>query len=150
MASQVDLIVLGKLKDKNLQAIEEDYLKRLKNPTLNIIELKAQAEDRISEGKAILKKVSEHKNLHLVLLTEDGKENDSQKFSQWMFDKIDNGKKVVFAIGGAEGHGDEIRSQCHDKISLSKLTFPHKLARIIFVEQFYRAVTIKEGHPYHN
>lgn len=150
MASQVELIVLGKLKDKNLQMIEDDYLKRLKNPQLKISELKAQAEDRVSEGQAILKKVADYSQLHLVLLTEDGQEFDSKNFSRFVFNLIYQGKKVVFAIGGAEGHGEEIRSKCQDKISLSKLTFPHKLARIIFVEQFYRAVTIKEGHPYHN
>lgn len=150
MAGLVELIVLGKLKDKNLEVIENDYFKRLKNPKLVIHELKAHATDRKSEGEAILKKIQDYNNVHLVLLTEDGIEYSSQKFSHWIFELIEQGKRVVFAIGGAEGHGPEIRSLAQSEISLSKLTFPHKLARIIFVEQFYRAVTIKDGHPYHN
>lgn len=149
----VNLIVVGKLKNKNLEAVEQDYLKRLKNLKLNIIEIKADAENKNSEARAILKKISDlskDQNYQLVLLAEKGKEFDSPQFSQWIYKNIEVHKSIFFVIAGAEGHGDEILTLPHQKLSLSKLTFPHKIARIVFVEQFYRAMTIHEGHPYHN
>lgn len=154
MSKSVHLIVVGKLKDKNLEMIEQDYLMRIKNPDLYIHEVKARAEDKVSEGKEVLKKIKEiskDSSAHIVALCEIGKERDSRDFSKWLFDKVENlSKKVIFVIAGAEGHSDEFMKLVNDKVSLSKLTFPHKIARILFIEQFYRAITIKNNHPYHN
>lgn len=148
------LIVVGKLKDKNLEQIEKNYLIRIKNPDLHIHEVKARAEDKNSEGQEVLKKIKEitkDSSAYIVALCEEGKERDSKAFSHWLFDKIENQtQKVIFVIAGAEGHSLEFMQQVSDKVSLSKLTFPHKIARILFIEQFYRAITIKNNHPYHN
>jgi len=58
--------------------------------------------------------------------------------------------ELIFVICGAEGPSQSLLDASNAKLSLSKLTYPHKLARLIFVEQFYRAMTINDGHPYHN
>lgn len=154
MSKTVHLIVVGKLKDKNLEKIELDYLVRIKNPDLVIHEVKARAEDKNSEGQEVLKKIKDitkDTSAYIVALCEFGKERESVEFSKWLFDKIENQpKKVVFVIAGAEGHSDAFMEQVSSKVSLSKLTFPHKIARILFIEQFYRAITIKNNHPYHN
>ena len=154
MSKTVHLIVVGKLKDKNLEVIENAYLKRIKNPDLKIHEVKARAEQKDAEGEEVLKKIKDickDQQAHLVALCEVGKERDSVDFSNWLFDKVENlNKNIIFLIAGAEGHSDKIFNQVNDKISLSKLTFPHKIARILFIEQFYRAITIKNNHPYHN
>lgn len=152
MAHKVHLICLGKFKDKALEAIESDYLKRLSPLQLTIHELKAQAEDKEKEGKKVWDYIQglNESNTHLVLLDEKGKNRSSVEMSKWLFDLMDDGKKPVFVIGGAEGHGEFIRQKSQEKVSLSSLTFPHKLARIFFVEQIYRAKTINQGHPYHN
>ncbi len=154
MSKSVHLIVVGKLKDKNLEKIEQDYLVRIKNPDLQVHEVKARAEDKISEGQEVLKKIKDitkDSGAHIVALCEVGVERDSVEFSKWLFQKVENQPhKVVFVIAGAEGHSDEFMQQVSDKVSLSKLTFPHKIARILFIEQFYRAITIKNNHPYHN
>lgn len=154
MSKSVHLIVVGKLKDRNLEQIEQSYHVRIKSPELIIHEVKAKAEDKIAEGQEVLKKIKEiskESSAHVIALCEFGKEKDSISFSRWLFNKLeDSNKKVIFIIAGAQGHSDDIMQLVSDKISLSKLTFPHKIARILFIEQLYRAITIKNKHPYHN
>ncbi len=153
MARQIFLIVVGKLKDSNLEAIELDYLKRINNPELIIHEVKASAENKEAEGEVILKKIrdiSQGGPTHLVAMSEWGKQSTSVNFAQWCRDLFERPVKVFFIIAGAEGFSEEILKNCQERISLSGLTFPHKLARILLVEQLYRAQTIRTGHPYHN
>jgi len=149
----IHLIVVGKLKDKHLESIEDSYLKRIKNPKLLIHEVKAKAENKDLEAEVVLKKVSDltrSDNTFIVALTEFGQELDSPNFSAWIYQKVESYQHVVFLIAGAEGHGKEVLESIDASLSLSKLTFPHKIARVLFVEQIYRAMTIKDGHPYHN
>lgn len=147
----VHLIVLGKLKDAHLEALEAEYLKRITAPGLKIIEVKASAEQKDIEAEEALKKIREiEKNPYIILLEEKGKIFESPAFSEWASNLIEReGSKLFFVIGGAEGHGEAIRKVAREKLSLSPLTFPHKLARLLFVEQFYRAQTIRNKHPYH-
>jgi len=150
MARAFHLIVVGKLKDNHLEAIESEYLKRINSPGLLIHELKASAENKEAEGEAILKKVKELSPAHVVVMTEWGKKRTSIEFAEWSEGLMEKPAKIVFVIGGAEGHSDGLLNSCQEKISLSDLTFPHKLARILLVEQLYRAQTIRNKHPYHN
>lgn len=150
MARQIHLIVVGKLKDSHLEAIESDYLKRINNPELLIHELKASAENKETEGEAILKKVKDLGGGHVVALTEWGKRYTSLTFAEWSQVQLEKSNKLIFIIAGAEGFASEVLNLCQERLSLSELTFPHKLARILLVEQLYRAQTIRTGHPYHN
>jgi 23S rRNA (pseudouridine1915-N3)-methyltransferase len=150
MARQIHLIVVGKLKDSHLEAIELDYLKRINNPDLIIHEVKASAENKEAEGEAILKKVKEIGGGHLIALSEWGKKYTSVAFSEWFSGILERSPRVILMIAGAEGFSSEVLKLCQERLSLSELTFPHKLARIILVEQLYRAQTIRSGHPYHN
>jgi 23S rRNA (pseudouridine1915-N3)-methyltransferase len=153
VAKSLHLIVVGKLKDAHLEAIEVDYLKRINNPELIIHEVKASAENKEAEGEALLKKVrdiSQGGSAHLVAMTEWGKRTTSIEFAEWTKRLIERPAKVCFLIAGAEGLSDEVLKSCQERVSLSELTFPHKLARILLVEQLYRAQTIRSGHPYHN
>ena len=145
------LIVVGKLKDKNLEAIENDYLKRIKNPKLSIYEVKAKAENKLAEGQEVIKKINSISSSPFsILMTEFGKEYYSPDFSNWLYKNVETHKDVFLIICGAEGPSDELKDFCQAKLSLGKMTLPHKLARIILVEQLYRAQTIRDGHPYHN
>jgi 23S rRNA (pseudouridine1915-N3)-methyltransferase len=153
MAKQLHLIVVGKLKDLHLEAVENDYLKRINNPELIIHEVKASAENKEAEGEAILKKVRDLSlggGSHLIAMTEWGKRSTSVAFGEWTRSLIERPAKIFFLIAGAEGFSEEVLKACQERISLSELTFPHKLARILLVEQLYRAQTIRSGHPYHN
>lgn len=158
MSTEVHLIAVGKLKDKNLASIEKEYLKRLQTPALTVHEVKAIADNKEQEAKNVVKKINsicKESKPYVVLLTEKvDRYYDSVDFSEWLHSLINNHQKtIIFVLGGAEGHGKEVidmAAASGDKFSLSKLTFPHQLARIIFVEQYYRAQTIYKKHPYHN
>ncbi len=146
------LICVGKLKDPHFEAIENDYLKRINNPPLIIHEVKASAENKESEAEALFKKMKKlgEGGLHRVALSEWGKKYPSVEFARYTEKLIEKPGKVVFLIAGAQGFHPSVLEACQDKLSLSDLTFPHKIARILLVEQLYRAQTLRIGHPYHN
>lgn len=86
----------------------------------------------------------------ILLPSEWGKLKNSVDFADWTLSLLERPAKIIFLIAGAEGFSDEVLKQSQERLSLSLLTFPHKLARILLVEQLYRAQTIRSGHPYHN
>ena len=87
----------------------------------------------------------------LVLMDSRGKEFSSEQFAKFLGDYQDrNPLPLVFAIGGADGFGEDTRSAAHHMISLGKMTLAHELARVVLLEQIYRAFTILKGHPYHS
>lgn len=147
---KVDLICVGKLKSKELETIENDYIKRISSISFRIHEVKANGDDNAIEAKNILKKIESFSpKPQIILMTERGEKYDSPRFSDFIFNQLEN-NNLVLIIAGALGFHSSILELAHQELSLSPLTFPHKLARIILVEQIYRAITIKEGHPYHN
>lgn len=144
------LIVVGRLGDKHIEELEKDYYKRLTVPKLHIHEARAHSEDLSKEAKevgTIIDDISKKENPYIVLLAENGKQFTSVDFSKWL-GNINERQSVVFVIGGASGHGEAIIKRAHFRLSLSELTYPHKLARLLLVEQIYRAQTIAAGHPY--
>ena len=101
------------------------------------------------EAVAVLKSLEDSD--HLVLLDELGKHRSSVDFSSWLQKTIDRSpRRIIFLIGGAYGFSDEIYRRAQDQISLSKMTFPHQLVRILFLEQLYRAFTIINNQSYHH
>jgi 23S rRNA (pseudouridine1915-N3)-methyltransferase len=89
------------------------------------------------------------KELHL--LDEQGKSYSSRDFAEFLEKKMLSGiKEVIFVIGGPFGFSDEVYKNANSKISLSRMTFSHQLARLLCVEQIYRAFTIIKGEPYHH
>lgn len=116
-------------------------IKHAKN--LNPEELKKK------EGQLILKKLKQDDLL--VLLDENGKMYSSIAFSKFIEAQLQSSKKrIIFQIGGAYGFSEAVYQRANFKISLSKMTFSHQMIRLFFVEQFYRALTILKGEPYHN
>jgi 23S rRNA (pseudouridine1915-N3)-methyltransferase len=90
-------------------------------------------------------------NEHLILLDETGHSFSSEKFSGFLQHLMNTEQRnVVFAIGGAWGFSDDFKKRASTSISLSPMTFPHQLIRVIFLEQFYRAMTILRNEPYHH
>jgi 23S rRNA (pseudouridine1915-N3)-methyltransferase len=84
----------------------------------------------------------------LVALDPAGRQVNSAQFAEWLGRLRDSGtRELVFLVGGAEGLPDELRAECQ-LVSLSSLTFPHELARVMLLEQIYRAFTILHHHPY--
>lgn len=85
----------------------------------------------------------------LVTLDERGRERTSVELSRWLGARIQDGRDLVLAIGGPDGFAEEVRARANESWSLSRLTLPHALVRVVLVEQIYRAVTLLDGHPYH-
>lgn len=86
----------------------------------------------------------------LVLMDSRGKEFSSEQFAKFLGDYQDrNPLPLVLAIGGADGFSAETKSSAQSVISLGKMTMAHELARVVLLEQLYRAFTILKGHPYH-
>jgi 23S rRNA (pseudouridine1915-N3)-methyltransferase len=85
----------------------------------------------------------------LVVLDERGQQFTSVELSRWLGKQLETGKGLVFVIGGDEGLAERVRQKATMVWSLSKLTFPHRMARVLMLEQIYRAFTIVKGLPYH-
>ncbi len=109
----------------------------------------ARSNDRKGEEAAALMSAMPS-GAKLVALDEHGKAVSSIAFSQKLEAWKDEGvQDVVFAIGGADGHGEELLSKAHWKVAFGSMTWPHQLVRILLAEQIYRSITIQSGHPYH-
>ncbi len=156
---QIELWQIGKTKFPYIDEGVDIYVQRLKHyckfsmHTLKETEhnKKTKVEHIRSQDCAqLLKKITDKH--YVVLLDEKGKEMDSVAFAKYIEGKeLDLGSRtLVFIIGGAYGFNREMRQAAQGIISLSKMTFSHQMIRLFFVEQLYRAYTIKNGQSYHN
>ena len=98
----------------------------------------------VREDERVPRRIPER--AHIVLLASDGREFDSIELSRWLEDRRQDGRDLCFVIGGPRGLDLE---QCDTRLSLGRLTLPHQLARVVLLEQLYRAHKILAGEPYH-
>lgn len=151
----IRLISVGKIKEKWLNEGIDEYLKRISRYCdVSIIEVPDQPESRDvrsapeKEGTGILSKIKS--NDLVVTLEIGGVESDSVRFAERMTDWLERGgSAVTFVIGGSNGISAMVRERADDTFSLSKMTFPHRLVRLIFLEQIYRAFKINNNEKYH-
>lgn len=155
----VNIICIGKIKEKYLKDAIDEYAKRLsKYCKLHITELPDEkipdklnsslsAEIKNKECSNILNHIKT--NSYIIALDLNGKELTSEEFSQ----KIDNlsiqTSNITFIIGGSLGLTNELLQKCDFKICFSKMTFPHQLIRVFLLEQIFRAFKISNGETYH-
>ena len=137
---------IGKTKQKNWLALQEEYLQRLSHfVKFEITELKDSGKE--IEGKLILDKLNQSQ--FVCLLDVKGRSISSHEFAAEIEKWQNRGlKEVVFVIGGAEGVASEVVERADNSLSLSFLTFTHEMARVVMLEQIYRAFTIIKGFPY--
>lgn len=126
------------------EIIEIPACKRGKNPSA--IELEKYA---ITEGELILQHHANAKRERLVCLDVRGKNLSTEALSTKIMDTMQNGDDIAFVIGGADGLSKQVLEKADFKWSLSNLTLPHPLVRVLLMEQLYRAMTIIHHHPYH-
>lgn len=132
----------GKDKSTATRELTEEYLKRLSRY--------AQVEPvEVGDEAALFKRLDRRGNEAFIFMDSRGKQFTSEEFSALIGDFKDRGAQVTFAIGGADGWSEEALRSANMKISLGKITLPHELARVVLLEQIYRAFTILAGHPYH-
>ena len=139
--SHYKIIAIGKVKRRWIQEGIEMYLKRL--PGLEVIEIKDNT--RIKEEQTIKELIN--KNEIIVTLNEKGHSFTSKQIATKLLNS--HNQNITFVIGGASGLPHSLSNSASWQLSLSPLTFPHEIARLLLIEQLYRANTITQGSPYH-
>lgn len=156
---KVTIIAMGKLKESFLRQAADEYKKRLSRYcSLEIIELepvKLSEKPSIQEINSVLEKEAQliikkiPQNSEVIPLCVEGKEFSSEEFANKTNQNISNAKNMTFIIGSSYGLSENIKKLGNTKLSLSKMTFPHQLFRVMLLEQIYRAFKINEGSTYH-
>ena len=153
------LVCMGRLKEKYWRDAAAEYEKRLTRfgrwETIELPDLPEPAnsspaiEEQIKkkEGEAILARIREGDLV--VCLCIDGQQMDSVRLSRRLTELSDTGRRVVFVIGGSLGLADAVVARAQLRLSFSPMTFPHQLARVLLLEQTYRAMKIAAGERYH-
>jgi 23S rRNA (pseudouridine1915-N3)-methyltransferase len=135
------ILAVGRLRDRSLQALIDDYSRRTRR------HLPVEIREVKSNDK-LLGLVP--KRFRTVALDERGTEMTTRELAADLQSHMQRGTAgIAYLIGGAEGLGEEIRRRADTCLALSRLTFPHRLARVLLCEQIYRAVSIIRGEPYH-
>lgn len=147
---KIKIAWIGKTKEPAIQALTAEYLKRISRYVeVEGIALRDEAALLATAGRTATKKGGSKATL--FLMDSSGKEFSSEQFAKVLRDHQDrNPLPLVFAIGGADGFSDQARAAAEQLISFGKMTLAHELARVVLLEQVYRAFTILKGHPYHS
>lgn len=156
----IDIVCVGKIKEKYLKDAIDEYSKRLSRYCkLSIIEVSDEKTPdgqsalldekiKIIEGERILKAIKS--NAFVILCDLNGKMPDSVELSEYIESLGVNGiSDIVFIIGGSLGVSKEVKNRADYKLCFSKMTFPHQLMRVILLEQVYRTYRIMNNEPYH-
>jgi 23S rRNA (pseudouridine1915-N3)-methyltransferase len=149
---RLTIAAVGRLKAGPEKALYDSYAQRMVWPlALREVEerRKLSAPER-QEREAALLLAACPASAALVALDRRGRHLDSGAFARWIGARRDSGTaEIAFLVGGADGHPDSLLPRCALALSFGPMTFPHLLARILLVEQLYRAQQILAGHPYH-
>lgn len=158
MTVKITLITLGTLKEDYVRRAVEDYKNRIgayaewEEINLKEEKLTDEAPARVAaaleaEGERILSRLP--KDAFSIALCVEGKQYTSEEFAAMLGEARDRGGKVCLVIGSSWGLSERVKKACHVRLSLSKMTFPHQLMRVILSEALYRAMTILAGKKYH-
>ncbi|MFC2513434.1 MAG: 23S rRNA (pseudouridine(1915)-N(3))-methyltransferase RlmH [Prevotella melaninogenica] len=151
------LILVGKTQSKIFKVGIDDYVSRIAHympfsittiPELKNTKSLSEDQQKQKEGELILKEIQPSDTV--VLLDEHGAEFRSIEYANWLKQKQNTARRLIFIIGGPYGFSPDVYARANEKISLSRMTFSHQMVRLIFTEQLYRACTIIKGEPYHH
>lgn len=151
---QIDIIAVGKLRARHWLAAQADYLGRLERyVNVRLVELKdavGSVPDPVAlqrEGTALLQAARAARRS--VALTPEGTQYDSPALAHWLGEQLAQHGHMALLIGGPLGLAPEVLAGCQEQLALSRLTLPHELARVVLLEQLYRAMTLLSGEKYH-
>jgi 23S rRNA (pseudouridine1915-N3)-methyltransferase len=141
------IIAIGRMKNKPLAALSDDFSKRLKRSgNFELLELKDG--DVESEGARILEALEKRKDARIYAMAEEGRTHTSAGLAAELLAL--QGQPAVFILGGAYGLSPAVKARADVLFALSPLTFTHEIARMLLCEQLYRAVSINSGSKYHH
>ena len=156
----ISVMAMGRMKEQPYRQMADEYLKRLsrygKFEEIELPDLPEPANTseaierqiRDKEGEMILSRLKPSD--YVIALTIPGKMHDSPGLSRHLDELLTRGESnIVFVIGGSLGLGDAVIHRANEEMSMSKMTFPHQLARVMLLEQLYRAMKIRAGERYH-
>lgn len=150
----IKLVCVGKVKDKNLQALINDYKKKINRyHKFEIIEVKDESiiDDEKAvldrEALSVLKQIKD--NEYVILLDIHGKQKDSIEFAKHLDKLFIQKSTITFVIGGSLGLGESLIKRGNERMSLSEMTFLHQMTRLIIAEQIYRCFKINHNETYH-
>lgn len=138
---KITLLSIGKTKQKEYAVLEQEYAKRMSG--------RFQFTTHYVKNEKELLKAAQQLQGTIVLMDENGSTMNSREFAQFIDRSSRSSNHLTFIIGDAEGFSADMRALQADIIALSEMTYPHEMARVVLIEQIYRAQTILDGHPYH-
>jgi 23S rRNA (pseudouridine1915-N3)-methyltransferase len=139
------IIAIGRFREEPLRAIADQYVKRINRyARVEIVEIERKGRDAAQRIRRIVTPRD-----HVVALDEKGRTFTSESFARHLDDLLAGCERIVFIVGEAEGLPREISGLIEERLSLSSMTLQHDIARIVFLEQLYRAFSILKGEPYH-
>lgn len=140
---KLKVVWIGKTKSVPIRALTDEYMKRLSRYTA------AEGLELRSEEALLSHVAKERARSLLVLLDQRGRQFTSEEFAELLRGQHDRSASVIFAVGPADGFTQAARDVANITLSFGKMTLAHELARVVLLEQLYRAFTIIKGHPYH-
>jgi len=152
---RITIVAVGKLKERHWREAAEEYLKRLgAYATVDVVEVPDRDVSRdevralAEEGAAVLRALPSA--AHVVALDIGGKQMTSEQFADWIgAHGLEGRSHVAFVLGGTAGLSPDVLERAQERLSLGRMTLPHQLARVVLLEQVYRAFRIMRGEPYH-
>jgi 23S rRNA (pseudouridine1915-N3)-methyltransferase len=153
---RIRIIAVGERMPRWVDEVVDDYTRRLTG-SLKVTLVEVPAGQRSSRGDPALAMHTEGQRLlaltrpqeFVAVLDERGTQLSTRELATWLAARQQDGRDLVLVIGGPDGLAREVLARSDQKLSLSKLTLPHPLVRVVLAEQLYRAHTVLSGHPYH-
>jgi 23S rRNA (pseudouridine1915-N3)-methyltransferase len=153
---RIRIIAVGERMPRWVDQVVADYTRRLSG-TLKVAVTEVSAGQRSARGDPALAMQAEGQRIlallkpqeYVVALDERGAQPSTRELSIWLAGRMNDGRDLIFVIGGPDGLASEVVARADYQLSLSKLTLPHPLVRVVLAEQLYRAHTVLSGHPYH-
>ena len=150
---QITLLAVGRIKQKGYAQACDEYQTRISRfSPFHVIELRDQRGEKdyslTREAQDLLHKIPT--GAYVVCLDDRGTIFSSEEFAHWLEKQRLQSSPITFILGSGWGLDASIKQRANFTLSLSKMTLPHELARVVFYEQLYRAFTIIQGHPYHH
>ncbi len=151
----ITVAAVGRLRERHWQTAQEEYTRRLRNYTdFNLVEVKDAVGKSLPDGVAVAREgeqllAAAPRGSRLILMSAEGRVMSSPELADYLQSQLEIHGHLTFLIGGPIGFDEAVTAAAHEQLALSRMTFPHELARVVLLEQLYRAFTILHGEPYH-
>jgi 23S rRNA (pseudouridine1915-N3)-methyltransferase len=144
---RVRILAVGTRMPAWVTTAYEDYTRRLRSAMRVDLDVIPVGASKVEEESSLQERLRDGE--YIIALDERGKAKTTAEVARWLNERVVDGRDLCFVIGGPDGLGDEILKSASWRWSLSPLTFPHALVRVLLAEQLYRAHSVLHNHPYH-